>query len=131
MTDELFLTEETYELINNLEKFAQSNIDEFRSNFDKFTYDEQILFTDVVHDLEECVINCQIYKLQFEKSFRKNKQLDVYQIIEGDTLVSIANKYYGDPTKWVNIYLINKLIDYTLEAGDSLIIPELEEIDDE
>jgi hypothetical protein len=131
MSDESVLTEEMFSVIDSMQTFASGMINEFRANFDKYTYDEQILFTDIVHDLEECIINCEMYKLYFAKKFKKDVQLDTYRVVEGDTLISIANKYYGDPTKWKDIYLANYLVDFDLSDVDTLVIPQLNEVEDE
>lgn len=127
---DLFYTEDFYSFIASLESVASENLNSILSNFDSFSYDEQIMFIDVMHDLEQCVINCQLYKLAFEKHFKRESRLDTYRVNQDDTLVTIANKFYGDPTKWVDIYLANKLKDMDLTNVETLIIPELSEVDD-
>lgn len=55
---------------------------------------------------------------------RSNGQ--TYTIQSGDSLASIAQEVYGDPTKWRDIAQANELREpYSLTVGQSLEIPEL------
>ena len=50
-----------------------------------------------------------------------------YQVQEGETLQTIAGKFYGDPSKWVEIYELNSdRIERggTLTTGQVLLMPE-------
>lgn len=47
-----------------------------------------------------------------------------HKVIEGQTLQIIANIYYGEFSRWVDIYNHNKLTSTELEAGKILEIPE-------
>lgn len=45
-------------------------------------------------------------------------------VIEGETLQSIAHKYYGDSGRWGDIASINEIIDpFDITSGMNLIIP--------
>lgn len=49
---------------------------------------------------------------------------NIYIVQTGDTLWQIANAYYGDPFKWVNILEQNKdLIGYLPNGEQALILP--------
>lgn len=50
-----------------------------------------------------------------------------YQVLEGETLQSISEKFYGDPSKWVEIYELNSdRVERggTLTTGQVLLMPE-------
>lgn len=54
----------------------------------------------------------------------------IYIIQEGDTLSSISEKYYGDPSYKNILGKINRLDNYSyIRAGDYLILPSKEQID--
>ena len=47
-----------------------------------------------------------------------------HAVIEGETLQSIAHKYYGDSGRWGDIASINEIIDpFDITSGMNLIIP--------
>lgn len=49
----------------------------------------------------------------------------VHIIVQGDTLVAIAAAYLGDPARWREIAVANRIIDpLTLAVGDELAIPQ-------
>ncbi|MBI4079581.1 MAG: LysM peptidoglycan-binding domain-containing protein [Candidatus Levybacteria bacterium] len=48
----------------------------------------------------------------------------VYTVIEGDSLTSIADKFYGTPEKWVDIAKANNIEDETVAPGMKLTIPK-------
>lgn len=59
--------------------------------------------------------------------FRKPKH-DIYIVQKGDTLESIAGKFYGDSSKWRPIFSANKppMTDPSdLKVGQELKIPSL------
>jgi nucleoid-associated protein YgaU len=53
----------------------------------------------------------------------------VHKVAEGETLKSIAQKYYGDSSKWHTIYYVNRRIigsnPNMLEPGKSLTIKKI------
>lgn len=50
----------------------------------------------------------------------------IHTIVEGDTLTSIANKYYQEPLYWYLIADINEIFNpFELEIGTNIIIPNL------
>lgn len=52
----------------------------------------------------------------------------MHEVIQGDTLLTISEKYYKNHEDWVNIYLANRLFDpFTLEVGTKLLIPKVYE----
>lgn len=54
----------------------------------------------------------------------------IYIIQKGDTLSSISEKYYGDPSYGIILGKLNRVENYSLiKAGDYLIIPSKEQID--
>lgn len=125
--DSVFFTQAIYDYMQSCNEYASGYINSVRGNFDSFTYDEKIFFLDAIHDMEAIIIECGLYFLQFNKVFRTTEQLDKYRVVQDDTLVSIANKFYGDPTKWVEIYTTNKLKDFDLTDVATLIIPKLKD----
>ena len=52
----------------------------------------------------------------------------VYTVKEGDTLFSIAQKYYDDGTKYSEIIKENSLAGEGIDAGQKLTIPKLETV---
>jgi nucleoid-associated protein YgaU len=47
-------------------------------------------------------------------------------VLQGETIVSVADKYYSDPTKWRPIAVANRIDDpRDLAAGQALLIPSL------
>ncbi|MCL2702693.1 MAG: LysM peptidoglycan-binding domain-containing protein [Defluviitaleaceae bacterium] len=46
-----------------------------------------------------------------------------YTVVSGDTLTRIANQFYGDGTRWREIYNFNHLTTEQLRIGQSLLIP--------
>lgn len=49
----------------------------------------------------------------------------LHTIIQGESLLSISEKYYGTHEDWVGIYLVNGLLDpFDLTIGDKLLIPK-------
>lgn len=51
--------------------------------------------------------------------------MHTYKAVEGDTLVSLSAKFYGDRTKWLRIYQANKdtIEKGAVRPGQTLIIP--------
>ena len=50
----------------------------------------------------------------------------IYKVQEGDTLASLAQRFYGDPKRWRDIYVLNE--DRlgrggNLKAGQLLVMP--------
>lgn len=49
----------------------------------------------------------------------------IHTIIQGETLLSISEKYYGNHEEWVTIYLANDMLDpFDLTPGQTLVIPQ-------
>lgn len=125
-----YLTTEVYSYMLDTKTDCNNLINTIRASFDNYNQQEKIFFLDIIQDLEEIVFNCELYFLQYDKYFRNKGRIDLYRVKQGDTLVSIATKYFGDPTKWQDIYHTNRLTDFDLTNVQTLIIPELTEIDD-
>jgi nucleoid-associated protein YgaU len=53
------------------------------------------------------------------------KYTAIHKVIYGDTLPSLAEKYYGDKSRWLDIYEANtdKIEKGSLQEGQILIIP--------
>jgi len=53
------------------------------------------------------------------------EQLEIYTVVKGDTLFSIAKTFYNDTSQWGKIYSYNKFINdpWWIFPGDELIIP--------
>jgi|GEM_PF-2583776 len=64
-------------------------------------------------------------KLEQIKIEKKEERPKTYIINEGDTLESIAEKFYGDKDYWIKIYNLNKdkVKKGTLIPGDVIILP--------
>lgn len=65
--------------------------------------------------VEECrakigELDVQIRKLEAEIADLKAKQPKIYVVKPGDTLRKIAREFYGDETKWIDIYKANKAV---------------------
>lgn len=57
---------------------------------------------------------------------RANTRPAVHEVIEGDSLASIAYAAYGDPTRWREIARANAIDDpLVLERGRALVVPEV------
>ncbi|MBN1299924.1 MAG: LysM peptidoglycan-binding domain-containing protein [Melioribacteraceae bacterium] len=59
-------------------------------------------------------------------SSQESKDYDIYVVKEGETLQSIAEKLYGDKSKWFDIFLANEAnIDWydTIYVGQELKLP--------
>jgi pilus assembly protein CpaB len=54
------------------------------------------------------------------------EDLAVYTVVYGDTLIKISQKYYNDPTKYVEIKRVNKLRTNKILPGQQLRIPKLD-----
>jgi len=49
-----------------------------------------------------------------------------YMVVEGDTLTSIAYKFYKSPLKWYVIADVNEIVNpFNLKIGDEIVIPNL------
>jgi nucleoid-associated protein YgaU len=73
----------------------------------------------------------QLTYLDFPKTFFEVDDQDyVYQVKEGDTLQSIANKHYGKPNlSWILLYANpNYLSELDVEPGDIINIPRTERV---
>ncbi len=65
-------------------------------------------------------------KTQVEES---NQLPTHYQVVKGDSLTKIAEKFYNDPNKWIVIAKENKLANPSLiHAGNVFVIPKLESV---
>lgn len=67
----------------------------------------------------------QVHDEQKNKTVADNKiTSDKYKVIRGDSLWSIAEKTYGDGSKWVEIAKANKLTNpRVIHAGNQLMLP--------
>ena len=124
MEEKLF-TEEIYRSVQVIETFCSGMIDEIRANYDGYSFTEQRDFSDLIVDYEEIIMDCQRYKYNYNENFKTATQDNLYRVVSGDTLVSIANHYFGDPTKWELIYKANNLADLDISNVETLKIPRL------
>lgn len=53
-----------------------------------------------------------------------NKVLAIYRPHAGESLYGVANKFYGNPFLWRNIYDQNNLSDIVLDGSQTLVIPD-------
>ena len=62
---------------------------------------------------------------RFAPSARSDTPPTIYVVVTGDSLASIAKRFYGDAKKWKPIYEANadKIKDYRIQEGQVLIIP--------
>mgnify|MGYP000389145962 CR=1 FL=1 len=78
-------------------------------------------------------MNRTFFMLVFTATFlfgesQTTKKLADYTVQKGDTLSLIADKHYGDKSKWKRIYAVNSKAlksENSLDAGQKLIIPQL------
>lgn len=106
--------------------YCSGMIGEIRGNFDSFNFEEQLAFDEAAYYYELAILDLENYISAYNKYFKQRIEQSVYRVIQGDTLVSIAVKFYGDPTKWEDIYLYNQLVDLDLTNVSTLIIPTIE-----
>lgn len=99
---------------------------DIRGNFDSYTFDEQLSFDEAAYYYELAVLDFTNYVSAYNKYFDQKIKSNVYRIIQGDTLVTLAIKFYGNPTKWENIYIFNSLVDLDISELDTLQIPEID-----
>lgn len=129
--DAKYFTEEMYASVDGLQKAYEESINLIRARFDGFNTQEQRDFTDLAHDMEEQIFICKRYKDNFQEFFKVPAQNNVYRVQDGDTLIHIANKFYGNPMKWKDLYYANSLKDLDLSDVETLFIPETTFTDDE
>jgi hypothetical protein len=125
VNEEELYSESMYSAFYDLRQACQSKIDEIWSNFDQFDNEEQSLFAEMVAQLESAIFDFNRYFYAYDKYYQKKTLENTYRVIEGDTLVSIANKFYGNPTKWEDIYKANRLIDVDISTVATLLIPQV------
>jgi nucleoid-associated protein YgaU len=97
---EMLTEEEARALIeeyNSREAEARARIDELRPEVEECKA--------MVRDLDS-----RIRDLEAEIADLKAKQPKTYVVKAGDTLRSIAEEFYGDGSKWMEIYKANKAI---------------------
>lgn len=61
----------------------------------------------------------------YEPIFDPNKKERVHTMLPGETLQSVAYKYYGDSGSWYKIAVYNDLLDPfdEIEEGQQILIP--------
>ena len=77
--------------------------------------------------------NTRVYQLDYledDYSLERSEDIDFtssgiqHTVVEGETLQSISNKYYGNSSRWADIADYNGIINpFDLDIGDVLIIP--------
>lgn len=82
---------------NSREAEAKTKIDDLRPQVEKCA-------------AEVAELDAQIRALEAEIADLKAKQPKIYVVKPGDTLRKIAREFYGDGTKWEDIYIANKAV---------------------
>jgi LysM repeat protein len=79
----------------------------------------------IIKKAQEKIELIEKMKLEQIKTEKKEERPKTYVINEGDTLESIAEKFYGDKDYWIKIYNLNKdkVKKGTLIPGDVIILP--------
>ncbi|MGR3218420.1 MAG: LysM peptidoglycan-binding domain-containing protein [Candidatus Anammoxibacter sp.] len=85
------------------------------------------IFDDEISELEEAIA-ADTKKILIAE-IKKETKILTHKVELNDNLFSLAKRYYGDPTKWIQIYNSNIDVIYdrnSLPIGDELIIPDVE-----
>lgn len=69
-------------------------------------------------------VNIELQKSEVQETLPTN-----YEVLKGDTLVKIAQKFYNDPNKWTLIAKENKLANPSvIHPGNIFVIPQVENV---
>ena len=128
--EQFYYSDEMWQWMDLLQNTHTEIINDLRANFDSFTLTEQTAFQEIIKLSEGVIDNCAMYKHAYNKYHTKQVLNNVYVVKDGDTLVSIANEKYGNPTLWREIYEYNQLKDLDISSVKTLVIPKIT-VDDE
>lgn len=81
---------------------------------------------EVIEKLKFIILQCDLYAEIYQLK-NSNDEKTNYTVREGDTLKSIAHKFYNDHRKWTYLSYYNELTDSVVVVGTVLTIPELTE----
>lgn len=114
---------------SNLETYGNENGPTPESLFEKYGSWETVIIKSFSSNsgMDACL---GLYDIQYEhnkltKAIAENETI-IYTVHEGDYLVKIAEKYYGNQMQWIKIYNANKDKingEYVIYSGEQLLIP--------
>ena len=126
MATEYTFTESERLQMKELRRTSADFLQEQYNNFANLTIDNRYIIQDVIAKLKEIILTCDIYAEVYQLKQRQEEKTK-YMVREGDSLKSIAQKFYGDFRKWTYISYYNELKDPIVSTGTTLTIPELTE----
>lgn len=122
--EEYSFTPDEYSWIIEDKQNVEECIEEIYAEFSNMVMSDRVIAADIIEDLKTIVYEYEKYIIIYHRLEEVESIKHQYTIIEGDTLIRIAQNLTGDPTKWKNIYQYNNLHDIKLIPGDVLNIPE-------
>lgn len=125
MNEDIYFSDSVYNAIYDAKINASGTIAEIWGKFDQFSYDEQNYFADIVNELENAILEFNKYFYAYDKFVRSKTKEKSYRKQDFETLLHVATKFYGDPTKCFDIYKANRLTDFDIADVSTLKIPEV------
>lgn len=122
---DIVYTQEVFNLVNDTIKYNEAYIKEIYASYAMFTQDEKKKALELINSLKMLNHEYEKYCIVYNQLYANDvKTQNEYVVIQGDTLPRVANKVFGDFSRWQEIYRHNNLSDIHLTPGDILRIPE-------
>ena len=81
------------------------------------------------HELQATIDSLDLFMKKITDIINAKSAQKIHLIVDGDTLRTLAFRYYNDMTYWTKLGQYNSLTTSTLTKGNELIIPEKSELD--